>query len=133
MPTSDIAFARFIAGIMMHVAMTNELKEGMAKMKYSLNHYWRFYNYKIAFTTGLLQTMTIVLITILNYYVIIAKSYTVIDIAKDFIALMVISDFDNFFYDEHSKNEHSKKFIIEKDDTFAELFNVQTTTSRDAY
>ena len=42
LPSSDIAFARFIAGIMMHVAMTNELKEGMAKMKYSLNHFWRF-------------------------------------------------------------------------------------------
>ena len=36
--TSDVAFARFIAGIMMHVAMTNELKEGMAKIKFTLNH-----------------------------------------------------------------------------------------------
>lgn len=54
MPSSDIAFARFIAGIMMHVAMTTELKQGMAKMKYALNHYWRFSNYKIAFATGFL-------------------------------------------------------------------------------
>ena len=29
----DVAFSRFIAGIMMHVAMTTELKQGMAKKK----------------------------------------------------------------------------------------------------
>ena len=38
MPTLSVAFSRFIAGIMMHVAMTNELKEGMAKIKFTLNH-----------------------------------------------------------------------------------------------
>lgn len=73
------------------------------------------------------------LITLLNYYVIIAQSFTVLDIAKDFIALMVISEFDNFFYEEHSKDQVAKKIILEKDDTFVELFNVQTTTSSVAY
>ena len=72
MPTSDIAFARFVAGLMMHVAMTTELKEAMAKMKYPLNHYWRFNAYKTAFMTGLMQCTSIVLVTLLNYYVIIA-------------------------------------------------------------
>ena len=69
----------------------------------------------------------------LNYYVIIAKSFTVIDIAKDFIALMVISDFDNFFYEEHSKSQSAKKVVTEKDDAYQELFKVSVTTSRDAY
>ena len=73
------------------------------------------------------------LITILNYYVIIAQSFTVLDIAKDFIALMVISEFDNFFYEEHSNDQVAKKIILEKDDTFVKLFNVQTTSSSVAY
>ena len=45
---------------------------------------------------------------------------------------MVISEFDNFFYEEHSKNQIAKKIILEKDDTFVKLFNVQTTTSSQA-
>ena len=130
LPTNEIAFARFISAIMMHVAMTNELKEGMAKMKFSLNHSWRFNHSKIAFLTGFLQTSEVVLVTLLNYYVIIAVSTTVIDIAKDFIALMVISAFDNFFYEEYSDIEISKKLIIEKDDLYETLFTIQTTTSR---
>ena len=69
------------------------------------------------------------MITLLNYYVIIAQSFTVLEIAKDFIALMVISEFDNFFYEEHSKDQVAKKLILEKDDIYGELFKVQTTTS----
>ena len=118
---------------MMHVAMTKELKEGMAKMKYSLNHYWRFDYYWIAFLTGLMQTSVIILVSLLNYYVIIFVSHTVIDIAKDFIALMIISEFDNIFYEEHSDREISKKIILEKDDLYVEMFTIQTTTSKDAY
>ena len=38
----DVTFARFIAGIMMHVAMTSELKQGIGKMKFVVNHFWRF-------------------------------------------------------------------------------------------
>lgn len=124
MPKADIAFARFVAGIMMHVAMITEMKEGMSKMKYALNHFWRFTNYKTAFMAGLLQTITIVLISILNYYVIIAKSFDAIDIAKDFIALMVISEFDNIFYEEYSEYNIAKQFIMEKDDTFVEMFRI---------
>jgi len=97
---------------MMHVAMTTELKDGMAKMKFVVNHYWRFESPYIAFFTGFGQALMIVLVTSLNYIVIIAMSETVVDIAKDFLALMVISEFDNFFYAEHnSASEISKKII----------------------
>ena len=51
----------------------------------------------------------------------------------DFLALMVISDFDNFFYAEHSSSsEISKKIVGMKDDLYAEMFKIQTSTSRDA-
>ena len=42
---------------------------------------------------------------------------------------MVISEFDNFFYEEHSDDQVAKKLILGKDETYEELFNVQTTTS----
>ena len=54
----------------------------------------------------------VILVTTVNYIVIIAMSETVIEIAMDFIALMVISNFDDFFYEEHnSASEISKKII----------------------
>ena len=46
-------------------------------------------------------------ITLINYFV-IATSGTVIDVAKDFTALITIADFDDFFGDniENEKSKH---------------------------
>ena len=116
----------------MHVAMTNELKEGMAKIKFTLNHSWRFSHPYTAVYCGLLQTSMIVLVTMLNYLVIVL-SPTTIDVAKDFLAMMIISDFDNYFFEEHHSHELSKNIIINKDDKYFDLFTVMRTTSRDCY
>lgn len=96
---------------MMHVAMMSELNEGMAKMKYCVNHSYRFRHGPLAFLVGLAQVFSVVLITLLNYYVIIARSNEVIDVVKDFLAMMVITEFDNFFYQEHS-SDHMCKHVI---------------------
>ena len=51
----------------------------------------------------------------------------------DFLALMVISDFDNFFYAEHSSSsEISKKIVESKDNLYGEMFKIQMSTSRNA-
>ena len=86
------------------------MKEGMTKMKFALNHSFKFdrNRYGVAFFAGLLQSVMVILVTCLNYYIIIALSNEIIDVAKDFLALMVISDFDNMLYLEHSKDEFSK-------------------------
>ena len=77
-------------------------------MKFALNHSFKFDRPYIAFFAGLLQSVMVILVTCLNYYIIIALSNEIIDVAKDFIALMIISDFDNMLYLEHSKDEFSK-------------------------
>ena len=41
-PTIPIAFTRMMAGLFMQIHMSRELKEGMDKMKYVLNHPWKF-------------------------------------------------------------------------------------------
>lgn len=43
----------------------------------------------------------------LNYLVIVISEST-IDVAKDFLAMMIISDFDNYFFEEHHNHELSK-------------------------
>lgn len=65
-------------------------------MKYAVNHYWKFSNFNTAFLAGFLQVIAMVLITDINYAVITIES-SVIDVAKDFTALYVVAEFDNFF------------------------------------
>ena len=55
MPDSAwIVLARFVCGLMMHISLSDELEAGMTSMKYSLNHTWKFINWKLAFLSGLL-------------------------------------------------------------------------------
>ena len=50
----------------------------------------------------------IALVTLLNYYVILVGSLSVIEIAMDFLAMKVISEFDDFFYEEYPNDEIAK-------------------------
>mgnify|MGYP001626747553 CR=1 FL=1 len=131
MPTFEVAFSRYIAGLMMHIAMINELKEGFGKMKFALNHFWRFDLVFLAFLVGFLQGIMVVGVTLLNYYVIIAKSHTVIDVAKDFLAMMIIADFDNIFFLEYPESNVLKSIVLQHNEYKVSFFKIQTTTSKD--
>jgi len=65
-----------------------------------------------------------VAITLVNYLV-ITISTNVIDIAKDFTALMVIADFDDIFGSQSTKSK-AREIIEDYGDS---LFAVETTTS----
>lgn len=58
--------ARFICGIVMHVSLQGDLMMGMKMMKYSVNHTWKFTSWQQAFLAGLLQTVTVVLVELVN-------------------------------------------------------------------
>ena len=55
-PTDSIlmVFARFVCGIVLHMLLSNELQQGLLMMKYSVNHPWKFINYRHAFLSGFL-------------------------------------------------------------------------------
>ena len=95
-PAIEIGFCRFVAGMVMHVIINDEIFNGLKMIKYSVNHPWKFSSPAMAFATGFLQVIAMVLISLINYAV-IAASGTVLDIAKDFTALMIIADFDDIF------------------------------------
>lgn len=80
----------------MHVQVNSEITNGMRMMKFAVNHWWKFKFHRVAFLTGYLQVLAMVCITLVNYLV-ITISTNVIDIAKDFTALMIIADFDDIF------------------------------------
>ena len=89
--------------------MNNEIFNGLKMIKYSVNHPWKFKNEEIAFLAGFLQVFTMVMITVINYFVIFT-SQTVIDVAKDFTALIIIADFDDIF-SENIEDERAKKVV----------------------
>ena len=129
LPEIKIGLTRFICGMIMHMQCNDELVNGLKMMKYSVNHYWKFSNYRLAFLSGLLQAIAMFLITLINYNV-ITISDNVLDIAKDFTALMIVGDFDNIFGNFAGGEELAKKVCNDKE--FEGIFLVETTTSLDA-
>merc|ERR1712232_172439 len=97
-------------------------------MKYSINHHWKFSNDRLAFSSGLLQVISMVGITLINYLVITIND-NILDIAKDFTALMIIGSFDDIFGKVAGK-ELAKDVLT--DPAYKELFKIETTTSKDA-
>ena len=51
-----VIFARFVASLILHIAMMEEVRRGLTKMKYAINHPHNFDNWGMAFTAALLQT-----------------------------------------------------------------------------
>ena len=80
----------------MQMIINNEVQNGLIKMKYCVNHPWKFRFGSLAYMSGILQVISGVFIAVVNYNVIFA-SLDVLDLAKDFTALIIIADIDNEF------------------------------------
>ena len=50
----SLILARFIAIMIMHIYVLDEIQNGMTMMKYSMNHWWKFKYPGYAYLTGLL-------------------------------------------------------------------------------
>ena len=68
-------------------------------------------------------------ITLINFLVIMISG-EILDIAKDFTALMIIADFDNIFGAFERSNELPK--LILNEDEYETLFTVEKTSSKKA-
>lgn len=62
-----IVFARFMCGIVLHVSLSGEMKQGLINMKYALNHPWKFNNYKIAWVCGFMQSFNVFAVEFVNF------------------------------------------------------------------
>ena len=81
----------------MQAKMSQELILALRKMKYVLNHLWKFETPFLAWFSGFLQTSMIAFIVILNYFAIMLEEAP-IDIVMNFLALVVITELDNYFF-----------------------------------
>ena len=85
----------------------------MKMMKYAVNHRWKFTEYKMAFLAGFLQALMVILVESVNFMAIITN-YEIIEIVMDFLALVVIAEFDDFFYYEAVLDEDIVAIIDSK-------------------
>ena len=79
-------------------------------MKYALNHSWKFENCYIAYLVGLTQLVTIGFVEATNVAVVLLANDSIIDIILSFFSLLIISEFDEFFY-QSMKDRHLSKLI----------------------
>ena len=66
-------------------------------MKFAINHPWKFENYMSAFYIGFVQAMVVISNEIVNLAVLNTNN-TIMDILMNFLALVIISDFDDYFF-----------------------------------
>ena len=66
-------------------------------MKFAINHPWKFDNYIGAFYVGFCQAMVVISNEIVNLAVLNTNN-TIMDILMNFLALVIISDFDDYFF-----------------------------------
>ena len=115
--------------IVMHVQVVSEFDEAIRMMKFAVNHPWKFRSFQFAFLTGLLKFSVLLIIELSNVYVVLANSSSLFDIIANFVIMLVLVEFDNFFYMMRSSDEITSMMIEEN---FSYIFCWETTTSYDA-
>ena len=95
----------------MQLKLLTELEQGLNKMKFANNHPWKFSNPGMAFTAGLMQASSTIVVTLMNFYTILALN-EVIEIIMNFLALEVIAEIDNIVYSYHSSHD---EYILHDD------------------
>lgn len=96
-PTFRITLTRFLSGLVLHLALAPKLSQGMDKMKFALNHAWRFDSAWLAAIAGLCQIIVVVFVETLMYLLAVL-SHDIVEVIMSFIALYVICKFDEVFY-----------------------------------
>ena len=99
-------------------------------MKYACNHDWKFSNYFIAWLCGFLQVVSVVIVESVNFAALLTNT-TILDIIMNFLALVVIADFDNYFFSA-VKNDELCDIIVGEKPYDEEFLLIQRTTSKDA-
>ena len=67
-------------------------------MKFAVNHPWKFEDYKIAYAVGFMQMSMVVIVEFVNFVALITNN-AVLDVVMNFLALVVIAEFDDYFYE----------------------------------
>ena len=100
---------RFLCVIFLHISLADELSQGFKMMKYANNHSWKFHSWWNAYLVGFCQMVVLVSVELVNLAVILTNT-TVMDTIMNFLALVIISDFDDYYF-QTIKDEPLSKLI----------------------
>ena len=92
-----IVLARFICAIFLHVTLVDKTKQGLAMMKYAMNHPWKFRNWQAGYYIGFMQMFVVISVEVVNMAILITNN-TIVEILMNFLALVIITDFDDYFF-----------------------------------
>ena len=98
-------------------------------MKYALNHPWKFNNYQIAWFCGFMQVCNVFIVEFVNFAALLTN-FTIIDIIMNFLALVVIAEFDEYFFSA-LKNDPLLD-IVTGEGFYENFLIIQCTTSSSA-
>ena len=66
-------------------------------MKYALSHPYKFRRWKEAYAVAFTQLSVVIVTEIVNL-AILCTNHTILDVIMNFLALVIIADFDDFFF-----------------------------------
>lgn len=136
---NTIVLSRFLCAIFLHISLADELIQGFSIMKFSLNHRWLFRSWVPPFFIGFAQMLVIFLVEGINLMLLITNN-THMDILMNFLALVIISDFDDYFFMTVKKQEIGKLITDgslplggdEPDISLEDILRVRITSSSNA-
>ena len=92
----DIVITRFICGIFMHITLICEIKQGLDMMKFANNHHFLFRRWGVAYIVGFTQLSLVVMVELINVVILVTNN-TIMDTLMNFLALVIIADFDDYY------------------------------------
>ena len=90
---------KFICAALFHFKFEAELKNGMMMMKYVAMHPHNFKYYKTAFLMGFFDMIMIIFCEFINLWNLSNINEGVHSLIFDFIALGIIAEFDDYFFE----------------------------------
>ena len=93
----QIVLCRFLCAVVLHITLTDEIMQGFSCMKFALNHPYKFRRWTAAYGVAFTQLSVVIVTEIVNL-AILCTNHTIIDIIMNFLALVIIADFDDFFF-----------------------------------
>ena len=119
-----------MCGFVLHIYLSSEILQGFNNIKYSVNHPWKFERKLVAFFAGFSQIVVVVVIEITNF-ALIMTSVSYKELTLNFIILVIVSQFDDFFYQTFSDST-TKSLLRGDKEPYSDLLMVQQTTSLQA-
>ena len=93
----DLALARFVAAMFMHINVEKDIKNGINLMKYVVNHSENFTNYYAPFMFGLLNAIICIIVE-LNVMLILTSMSDVVGVIMKYVSLAAIANIPRFYF-----------------------------------